>query len=263
MNDPNYTSKDLSLVKNLFVMNLKDRHLGSMLGITWAIMQPLMTLMVYTFVFGFLMKSRAPGAETTLDYVIWMICGLGPWIAISEAIVSGSNSIWTNSNLIKSVPMKKELVVISSVAVSIVPLLVTMVFVFVLMIYQGTYPSWHAVYLLPCIFLQYIFVICVTIYLSPLVLFIRDLTHVIPNLLMLAMFLTPIFYSIERVPGIYKQITACNPIYIITDGYRAALIRSESPSFFPLFGIFVLASVALCMGIKIFRKLQGHFDSAL
>ena len=83
-----FNRQDLRLAVNLWKMAVRDRYLGSSLGSFWAVANPLFMLALYTFVFGFVFKVRLPGAESTLEYVIWLIVGYGPWIATTEAIMA-------------------------------------------------------------------------------------------------------------------------------------------------------------------------------
>ena len=129
-----FARHDIRLAINLFKMNVRDRYLGSSLGAFWAIFNPLFMLAVYTFVFGFVFKVRLPGAETTLAYVVWLISGYGPWIAMTEAIMSSTNSVSGSSGLVKNMAFKTELLPISSAFIGLINLTVSLVFLMVLVV---------------------------------------------------------------------------------------------------------------------------------
>ena len=132
-----FTGQDLLLLSNLFKMNVRDRHLGSMLGLGWAVLQPLMVLAVFVFIFGFIFKAKLPGAETTFAYAIWMISGYGPWLAVNESLLSGTNSVVSGASLVKNIPFKTELLPIASGLMGLVPLTVSLVFLVILLLIDG------------------------------------------------------------------------------------------------------------------------------
>lgn len=254
---------DIRIAINLVRMDLRDKHLGSGLGLLWTVLQPLTTLSAYIFVFGFLFKARIPGAETTLGYSIWMICGIGPWLATSEAIIAGANSICSHANIVKNVPMKTELLTFSGTMTGMIPLAVTLFFLLVLMPIDGNYPTWHVLYLIPTVFLHFMFIFGLSLFLAPLVVFVRDVAHALPGFMMLIMFLTPIFYTIDIVPKALMTISHANPFYIIIHGYRSALISHQTPSLWGGLYVLILSSVMILVGLRLFRRVKPYFDSAL
>src|SRR3990167_2612187 len=132
-----FARHDIRLAINLFKMNVRDRYLGSSLGAFWAIFNPLFMLAVYTFVFGFVFKVRLPGAETTLAYVIWLISGYGPWIAMTEALMSSTNSVVGSAGIVKNMAFKTEILPISAALTGFITLIVSLFFLFGLMIVVG------------------------------------------------------------------------------------------------------------------------------
>ena len=126
-------------------MLFRDRFIGSSLGIVWAVVSPILMLGIFTFVFGFVFRSKLPGAETSLSYVIWLISGYGPWLSITESILSAAGSIIGGAQLIKNIKMKSELLAIASVAMGVVPLIVSLVYLTVLMFAEG-----RPIYFLAC-----------------------------------------------------------------------------------------------------------------
>ena len=258
-----YDRRDARTVLNLLRVELRDRHLGSLLGIVWAVLQPLLQVMVYTFVFAFLFRARAPGADTTLSYVVWMISGLGPWIATAEGITAGANSIVSRAALVKNVPMKTELLPVASALTGLVPLTVMIAFVLLVAAIDGNLPSAHVVYLAPAALLQFALVIGLSLFLAPVVVFLRDLAHALPNLLMIAMFLTPIFYAVDAMPGPLQTLSAFNPFYAVAEGYRQPLIHHRLPSLVQTLYLAGFGLAAVALGLGFFRRLKSSFDSAL
>jgi lipopolysaccharide transport system permease protein len=258
-----FNKQDFKLAVNLFKMMVKDRYLGSSLGSYWAIANPLFMLSIYTFVFGFIFKVRLPGAETTLAYVIWLISGYGPWLATVEAIMSSTTSVVAASGIVKNMTFKTELLPIAAVFVGVIPLLVSFLFLLFLIFFDGKYLDWNILFLPLIIFIQCFFVIALGMWLSVINVFVRDLGVVLPNLLMIVMFLTPIFYPVESLPNLVQNISIANPFYVIAEAYRSVFLANSTPNLIGLSYVFFLALTIFYFGLSAYRRAKGHFDSVL
>lgn len=260
-----FNNTDYRMIFNFFKLNLKDRYLSSVLGCVWAVLNPIIMLSIFTFIFGFVYKARLPGASTTLSYVIWLVSGYGPWLAISEGILNSSNAVVSNRGVVKNMAFKTEMLPISSVLVSIVPLLVSLLFLSVLMVLDGNMPSWHIVMLVPVIIIMYCFMIGMGFFLSAATVFLRDIAIVLPNILMIILFLSPIFYTLESMPWPIQMVSKANPFYIITEGFRQPLVYHQIPTSL-LWGLTYVSCLTafLCfVGLNRFRQVKGYFSSVI
>jgi len=244
-------------------MNIRDKYLGSSLGSIWAIINPLLMLGIYTFVFGYVFKSKLPGSETTLAYSIWLISGYGPWISINESIMAATTSVVSGAGLVKNLAFKTEVLPIASALTGIVPLAISIIFLFILLIIDGNPPTYHAVFIFPTIVIQFFFIIALGFFLSAIHVFVRDFGVILPNLLIMFLFLTPIFYPDSAIPRVLQIVSRFNPLYILADSYRRSLIYHDFPSLVGLFYVTVLALVINLVGLKFFRKLKGYFEAML
>ncbi len=244
-------------------MYLRDRYLGSFVGGLWAILTPLSMLLLFTFVFGFVFKARLPGADTTLAYAIWLICGYGPWLAMNESLIASTNSIVSGSTLVKNIPMNTAMLPLAATLMGLVPLVVSLVFLFVLVVVDGNALTWHLVVLPVWIFLHFLFAAGVGFVLSSLNVFIRDVSQALPTLLMMMMFLTPIFYSIDMFPEPVRAVSEFNPIHVIVSGYRDIVLQGHFPSLLNTLYLLVLAPAVFAGGVVVFRRLKPYFDSRL
>ncbi|MCG2576271.1 ABC transporter permease [Dechloromonas sp. XY25] len=248
---------------NLFKMNVRDRYLGSSLGSFWAITNPLFMLSLYTYVFGFVFKIRLPGAEATLVYVIWLISGYGPWIALNESITGAANSVVGASGLVKNMAFKTELLPIAGTLVGLINLAVSLCFLFVLLVWSGNPVTWHLLFLPLVMALQFAFAAALGLWLSAITVFVRDVIQILPTLLTAIMFMTPIFYPFEKMPAIIQKITLANPLYHISEGYRVIIIASRMPDMVGLGYVAVISFVIFYFGLRAFRRAKGAFDSAI
>ena len=258
-----FNKQDLRLAFNLFKMNVRDRYLGSSLGSFWAVANPLFMLALYTFVFGFIFKVRLPGADTTMGYVIWLIIGYGPWIATIEAIMASTLSVVGAAGVVKNMAFKTELLPISAAFIGLISLGVSLVFLIVLMAIAGNVPDWHIVWLPLIVILQFFLLVSLGLWLSAINVFMRDLGIVLPNMLMIILFMTPIFYPLESMPALVQKLSFANPFYLIADAYRGVLLHHTTPSLTGMAYLFFLSLLIFYFGLAAFRRVKGNFDAAL
>ena len=244
-------------------MNVRDRYLGSSLGSIWAIANPLMMLCIYTYVFGFVFKVKLPGAETTLAYVIWLITGYGPWIATTEAIITSSTSVVGASGMVKNMAFKTELLPIAGAFVGVISLAVSLFFLLILLILSDNTPTWHVILLPLVIMLQFGWVIALGMWLSAITVFVRDVTQVLPNLLTVVMFFTPIFIPFDSLPRLVQTLSLANPFYHLAEAYRSILTGHQVPNIMGMAFVGVLSIIVFYFGLAAFRRAKGYFDSAL
>ena len=224
-----FAREDLQLTFNLFVMNIRDRYLGSSLGSAWAIANPLFMLGLYTFLFGYVFKVRLPGAETTFAYALWLISGYGPWIGTVESLSASTSAVVGASGIVKNLAIKTELLPIAATFIGVVSVGVCVIFLNVLLIADGRPPGIHTLWLPAVVAVHFFLLTAFGLWLSAFNVFVRDLGLALPNLLTIAMFSTPIFYPIENLPATLQTITRANPFYILVESYRAVILSQAAP----------------------------------
>ena len=239
--------------------------MASTLGLVWAILNPIIMLGIFTFIFGFVYRAKLPGATTTLSYVIWLISGYGPWLAISEGLLNSSNAIISNAGIVKNMSFKTEILPISSILVSIVPLIVSLCFLCVIMFFDGNNLTWHALMIIPVIAVMYFLMFGLGFFLSAITVFLRDLAIVLPNLLMIVLFVSPIFYTLESMPKLIKWVSIANPFYILTEGFRQPLVYHIIPSnlVLGLLYVLILALTLYFIGLTQFKRVKEYFTSVI
>jgi lipopolysaccharide transport system permease protein len=257
------TIDDGRLILNLFKMGIRDRYLGSVLGLIWAILNPLLFLAMYTFIFGFIFKSKIPGADTTFSFAIWLISGMVPYMAFSEALTSSAGSVVSSSGMVKNVVFKSETLPYAATLTAAVPFVVGMAFLLILLVVDGNYPTRHVFALLPLIILQFAFFGGLGLFLSATTVFIRDILQALSTVIMLSMFFTPIFYPKATLPRIVQKITFFNPLYQITEPYREILLYHRLPDLAGIVYLGLLALILNILGLRFFRKLKGYFETKL
>ena len=200
-----FDRRDLRMLGNLFKLTLTDRYLGSTLGLAWAVLSPLLLMGIFIFVFAFVFPGRLPGREGALPYIIWLLSGYGPWLAISEGLSVSTASVVSNAGIIKNIAFKSEVLPVVGALTGFLPLLVSLGLILILQLIAGELPS-LALLSLPIAFgLQILFVSGLGLFLAALNVFVRDTALALPNLLTLLLFASPIFYPLTAYPAVVRR----------------------------------------------------------
>lgn len=258
-----FDRSDLRLIFNIWRMNLADRYLGSALGISWAMLNPLLMFALFTFVFGFVFQARLPGVDSTFAYAIWLICGYGPWLATTEALTSAANSIVSNSGLVKNMAFKTEVLPIAATLLGLIPLAVSIFFLIGIQLVSGGKWSSSLAWVPIIITVQFVFLTALGIFFSAITTFVRDFGILLPNLLLIFLFATPIFYPSTAVPLPFRSLIFLNPFYIISSAYRAALLDDAKVPFLSLAILVFFSGGLLIFSLAAFRRVKGFFASVI
>ena len=252
-----------NLIFNLAKNDFKTKYVGSYLGIIWAFIQPITTVLIYWFVFEYGLKSGSPIPE--VPFVLWFVTGLIPWWFFQEALINATNSLIEYSYLVKKVVFKISILPIVKIISSLFIHLVFIVFILILFFSYGYAPSIYmlqTIYYTMCTFL---FALSLAYITCSVVVFFKDLTQLIMILLQVGMWMTPIMWSNTILADNMQWIFKLNPMYYIVDGYRDCFInkiwfweKGEESIYF-----WMICIVTFVLGIIIFKKLKPHFADVL
>lgn len=254
---------DLRMLVVFFSMKVRDKYLGSRLGVVWAVASPLLMLSLFTFIFGYVLKVRMPELDGNLAYTLWLISGYGPWLATTEGLVAASTSVVSGAGMVKNMAFKTELLPISSALTGVIPLTVSLGFLTVLLVADGQFLSWSAFLCPVLVVLHFGFLASVGCVLSAVAVFVRDFIVALPNLLLIILFATPILYPLSITPEFIQTLSAFNPFYIISDGYRRVLLEHHVPDPWGLLYVAGMSLVVGLVGLKVFRRQKAYFDARL
>lgn len=250
------------LLWNLTKKDLKQRYLGSYLGILWAFIQPTITVFIFWFVFQVGFKSMP---VDNFPFILWLVCGMFPWFFFSEAWISATEAISSNVFLVKKVVFRVDLLpVVQIMSALIINLFFTMM-LFIMFLVYGYMPN---IYNLQVIY--YLFaLVCLTFGLSlitsTLIIFLKDVGQLVNMVVQFGFWGTPIFWSFKMIPEQYQWILNFNPMYYIIEGYRNSFIYHEwfwNLGYMNYYFWFVTISI-IFIGIFIFKKLRPHFADVL
>lgn len=222
-------------------VELSKRYSGSLLGMAWLVLQPTILLSIYLFVYLVIFKMRFPGFSEW-DYVLYVFCGLIPYIGLSEAVNTGCMSIKQNLSLVNNIMLPMELLPVRSVIVSMVGQLAGMALLLGLVLCFG-HPGVHLLWLPGLFALQVMLLLGIVWVLAALAVLMPDVAYFVNFATLFFMFISPIGFKPEMVPPHLSFMVYLNPIHYMTSLYRCAITENVPPGPASL-GIYTL----LCLG---------------
>jgi lipopolysaccharide transport system permease protein len=235
--------------------DIKVRYKQTALGAAWAVLQPVLTMLVFSIFFGRLAKIPSDG----VPYPIFAYCALLPWQLFAYALTESANSLVGSQNLIKKVYFPRLVVPISSVLAGLVDFGISFLVLLVLMLYYRIVPTWAVAFLPLFIVLALASALSVGLWLSALNVEFRDVRYTIPFLTQFWMFATPVAYPSSLVPARWRPLLGLNPMAGVVDGFRWALLgQTGAPG--PLLWVSIGAVAALLFGgLMYFRRMESTF----
>jgi ABC-type polysaccharide/polyol phosphate export permease len=254
-------ARERALFRNFYRREISTRYLGSVSGFAWALFHPLALLGVYHFVFTTVFRTGGFGGQSFLAFVA---VALWPWLAAQESLQRGATSLAGYAGLIRKVAFPHEIVVYASVAATLTLHLAGYLAVLLVLVAAGEPIHLEGlVVALPLWAIMTVAVLGVTLALSALQVFVRDVEHVLMPTLMILMYLTPILYPLSLVPESLRPWVAANPFGWLVDRLRDALLDGRL-GFQPADAVALAGALLLfAAGRWMFRRLSPHFEDFL
>jgi lipopolysaccharide transport system permease protein len=239
--------------------DVKVRYKQAVLGITWAILVPVLNILVFTFVFGILFHLN----QSVPNYPLLAASGQLPWGLFAGALARSSISLVGNSNLLTKVYFPRLIIPISSVLSGLVDFGISFLIVMGLVIYYRTPLSWNMLWLIPLTLLVVLTSLSVGLWLSALNVQYRDVQHIVPFLIQIWMYASPVAYSAGLVTGkITRIIYGLNPMAGIIQGFRWALINGDPPGELFIISV-VMVLILFTSGLFYFRRMERTFADTI
>ena len=239
--------------------DVKVRYKQTALGASWAIIQPVMAMLIFTIFFGRLAKMPSAG----IPYPLFAYCGLLPWQLFSFALTESSNSLVNNKSLITKVYFPRLVIPAAAVFAGLVDFCIAFVILIAMMIFYGVMPSARILALPLLVAFAVITALTVGLWLSALNVKYRDVRYVIPFLTQFWLLATPIAYPSDLVPARYRFLLGLNPMAGVIEGFRWALLGADTSIGPLMIGSVVVVAVALVGGVAYFRSMEKHFADLL
>ncbi|MEC0183428.1 ABC transporter permease [Paenibacillus peoriae] len=251
------------LIIDLSKNDFNKRFKGSYFGAIWAFVNPVITILLYWFVFA--IGFRSGSTPDGYPFVLWLICGMVPWFFFSEAFMSATLSFSEYSFLVKKVVFKISILpIIKIISALFIHLFFVLFFISILFIY-GVEPalSWlQLVYYVVCTVVLLLGVTFITASILP---FFKDIAQIVSVMIQIGFWLTPIVWNLNIAPANYQFLFKLNPFYYIAEGFRDTFLYNnwfwEKP--FQTLYFWIVCVIFLSVGLVVFKKLKPHFADVL
>lgn len=253
---------DLWRFKELFFVlswrDIKVKYKQTAIGIIWALLRPLLTMFIFTFVFG---NIAGMSSEGNAPYALMVFSGLLPWTFFSTAFVSASESLISNSNILSKVYFPRLILPVSAIITSLIDFLISIFILFLLMCFFKFMPTWR-IFILPLfVLLAFLPTFAFGLFFATLNVKYRDFRYVIPFIVQLGLYISPVGFSSSVIPEKWKLLYYLNPISSLIDCFRWSIIGDEKLN--PFTSNFILSiSISLFFliySINKFRKMEKTF----
>jgi len=247
------------LVVNLAIRDLKVRYKQSLLGVLWAILQPFALMVVFTLIFSIFVKVKTPG----IPYPIFSYVALVPWTYFTNALSLGVNSLVGNANLVSKIYFPREIFPLASLLASFVDFLVAAAIFAGMLLYYHIGLTLNILWLPIIVLLQMALMGGLLLILSAANVFFRDIRLVLPFILQLGLYVTPVIYPLTVIPARYRPLFALNPMTGIIDAYRRVIAQGQGPDVRLLGVTAALSIVLLVIGYGYFKAVEMRFADVI
>ena len=251
--------RDLWLFRELFYIlswrDIKVRYKQTVIGAAWSIIRPLLTTIIFTIVFSRVAKLNAP---VGVPYALLVFAGMLPWQFFANALAEASNSLIGNSNLISKVYFPRMIIPASAVITSLVDFAISFFLMILMMIYYQYMPDIKMVLLPAFVVMALLAAFGTGLYITALNVKYRDFRYIIPFVIQIGLYVTPVGFSSSVVPQQWRLLYSFNPMVGVVDGFRWSILGE--PMYWPGFFVSVFVIVFfLFVGIAYFRKTEKSF----
>ncbi|MEP7263536.1 MAG: ABC transporter permease [Bacteroidota bacterium] len=258
----NHYWRDLLAYRELFFFlawrDIKVRYKQTVLGISWAVIRPLLTLVVFTIVFGRIAKMPSNG----IPYPLLVCAGILPWNYISTAFSEAGTSLITNSNLMTKVYFPRLIIPSSTILVSLLDFFIALILLFGIMIYYHFIPPLNIIFLPVFLIMSLLLSLGSGFWVAALNVRYRDFRYVIPFTVQLGLYISPVGFNASFIPEKYKLLYYLNPVAGIIDGFRWCLL--DQPLYINgVISSLVVSIFLMIIGIRYFRKTERKFADVI
>jgi lipopolysaccharide transport system permease protein len=256
--------RDLWRYRELFYFlawrDILVRYKQTAIGFAWALIRPLLTMLVFVFVFGKLAKLPSEG----VPYPILVFAALLPWQFFSNALSEAGNSLISNANMISKVYFPRLVVPTSAVIVSFVDFLISGIILVGLMIWYGLAPDWRIITLPLFVFIAFAAAMGAGLWIAALNVKYRDFRYIIPFAVQFGLYVSPVGFSSNIIPEKWRLLYSINPMVGVIDGFRWAILGGNTKLYWPgfLLSLFLVLAI-LATGIVFFRKTEKTFADVI
>lgn len=256
--------KDMWEFRELFYFlswrNMLVRYKQTIIGISWSIIQPICTMLIFSVIFGKLANLPSDG----VPYPILVFSALLPWQFFSNSMSDSSNSLVANAAMISKIYFPRIIILTSAVFVKLIDFFLGFVILIILMVYYKFTPTWNIVFLPLFLFMVFFLSIGLGLWFGALYVKYRDFRYIVPFMLQIGMFVSPVGFTSSIVPEKWKFLYSLNPMVGVIEGFRWCIIGKNSAIYWPGFLISIVFTIIIVLtGILYFRKNERIFADVI
>jgi lipopolysaccharide transport system permease protein len=251
------------LIRNLVVRDLRARYIGSFMGFFWSVINPIVLLVSYSFVFMVIFKMGAPDNSGTANFPLFLFCSILPWLFFQDTLQRSSTVIIDNANLITKTLFPTEILPLTILLAGLVNHLIGFAILLGIIFYVLGKISIFILLVPVYLLLLMLFTLGLAWFISGLNVFVRDVSQVLSVILTFWFWFTPIFYTGSKIPEKYSFVMRWNPLAYVVTGYRDCLLRMKMPDLRALGWLAVAALAVFVGGGLFFRHIKREFVDVL
>jgi lipopolysaccharide transport system permease protein len=247
------------LLHTLVGREIKLRYKQTAIGVSWVLLQPLVTMLIFTVIFGGLAKMPSDGVW----YPVFALTALLPWTYFSQAVTRAGGALVSNANLVSKIYFPRILLPLSTVIAPLVDFVLSLVLLFGLLLYAGIPVTWKLATLPVFILIAMISALGVSLVVSATNVKYRDVGHAIPFVMQIWMFVSPIVYPVSLVPEQWRFLYGLNPMAGVIEGFRWAVLGQTAPDPTVMAASFLVFVVFLFVSLVYFRQMERQFADVI
>jgi len=238
---------------------VKIRYKQAALGVAWAIVQPLFTVLIFTTIFGIFARFPSDG----LPYPVFALAAVLPWTYFAEALRRGATGLVTDAELVRKIYFPRLIIPVAGVTSPLVDFLFGMLILIGVMAWYGLSPGWTILLLPFWLLITLALALAIGLWLGPINVRYRDVMHTLPFITQVWMFATPIVYPLSMIPPKWQALYSINPMVGIVEGFRWSLLGTGMPNLLSIGISFAVIAIALAGGAVYFRKMERSFADVI
>jgi lipopolysaccharide transport system permease protein len=235
--------------------DFKVRYKQAAIGVGWVILQPVVTMLIFTVIFGYLARMPSDG----LPYSVFTYTAILPWTYFAQALNRGGNSLVGDAQLISKIYFPRLIVPMSAVITPAIDLAVSFFVLLGMLAWYGIAPTWGLLALPLFLLLAFILALAMALWLAPLNVRYRDVGHTLPFLVQVWMYASPVVYPVTLIPEKWRLLYSLNPMVGVIEGFRWALLGKASPDFIVMGISAACVLMLLCSGVVYFKYMERTF----
>ncbi|MCO4783156.1 MAG: ABC transporter permease [Candidatus Cloacimonetes bacterium] len=254
---------DLHKYRNLFFKlvyrDFFEKFVGSVLGLIWAIINPLVLMGMYILLFSVILKIKFHHNQSHIDFGVYLFCGMIPWISFQDSILKSSNSIINFRNLIHQIKFPLSFLPLHLAVSSAIQECIALVLFILFLIWHQDLRLAHLWVLLIIFPIKWLFTCGINFFIAAGTIFYRDLAQVLQILMMTWFFASPIVYPISKIPETWRFVYDLNPFVHFVSNYRLALLNQGTLQIESLIYLSLFSILFFCLGLRYFHKNKSQF----